>query len=135
MIPRLSDITIGQPIEIVQQPSLTYKADFQTGVISKSIDSLEAMEQAIHKILHTERYEHAIYNWNYGLELADLYGKPRAYVYSELKRRIKEALMQDDRITEVENFVFEKPERGGVMVRFTIHTIFGDIDTGRQVSM
>ncbi len=135
MIPKLSDINIGRTIEIVNHPSLTYSVDFQTGVVARKIDGLDAMKQAIQKILQTERYEHAIYNWNYGLELADLYGKPRAFVYSELKRRIKEALIQDDRITEVENFVFEKPERDGVMVRFTVHTIFGDIDTGRQVSM
>lgn len=135
MIPKLSDINIGRTIEIVNQPSLTYKADFKTGVIAKKIDGLDAIEQAIYKILQTERYEHAIYNWNYGLELTDLYGKPRAFVYSELKRRIKEALLQDDRVTDVDNFVFERVERDAIGVKFTVHTIFGDIVAGRQVSM
>ena len=135
MIPKLSDINIGRTVEIVNQPSLTYKADFKTGVIAKKIDGLYAIEQTIYKILQTERYEHAIYNWNYGLELADLYGKPRDFIYAELQRRIKEALIQDNRITEVDNFVFERVERDTISVKFKVHTIFGDIDAGRQVNM
>jgi hypothetical protein len=133
MIPKLEDVNIGQEIELEEQPSKTYGIDFHTGRVVGYIDGLDAMEQTIFKILSTERYEHEIYDWDYGFEVADLYGKPAPFVYSELKRRIKEALIQDDRITDVDNFTFESPKHDIVHVKFTVSTIFGEIDTSREV--
>ena len=72
------------------------------------VDDIDAIKQTIHLILSTERYEHIIYSWDYGVELVDLYGQPLSYVISELERRIIEALTQDDRIEDVINFEFEK---------------------------
>lgn len=133
MIPKLEDINIGQEIEIEEQPSRTYGVDFKSGRVVGYIDEIEAMEQAIFKILSTERYEHEIYDWDYGLEISDLYGKPTPFVYSELKRRIKEALIQDDRITDVTDFVFESIDKTTILATFTVHTIFGDIEASREV--
>lgn len=135
MIPKLHNIDIGQQIEIVQYPTFTYAIDFEKGTISKKVDGLPAMEQAIYKMLQTQRYQYAIYDWNYGFEIEDLFGKPRPYVLSELKRRIREALLVDDRIYEVDNFRFEAPSRDVIAVKFTVHTIFGEIDAGGQVMM
>ena len=128
MIPKIEGINIGDEIEIVEEPTYTYKLDFNRKEVKGYTDGIEAMKQAIYKILRTERYKYVIYDWNYGIELADLYGKPRPYVYSELKRRIREALLADDRVLEVRNFIFGAPERDAVAVRFTVGTIFGDID-------
>lgn len=134
MIPKIEDIKIGEDIEIIKEPSKTYKMDFKIGRITEYIDELESIEQAIYKILSTERYEYEIYDWDYGIETSDLFGKPTPFVYSELKRRIKEALMQDDRIIDVDNFMFESPKyRDVVSVQFTVHTIFGEIYTSREV--
>ncbi|MEN7878670.1 DUF2634 domain-containing protein, partial [Clostridioides difficile] len=60
-------------------------------------DDVEALKQTIFLILNTERYQHLIYSWNYGVELNDLIGEPISFVIPELERRIKEALIQDDR--------------------------------------
>src|SRR5690625_336636 len=109
MIPKIDNISIGEEIQIVEEPTFTYGIDFENNRIVKNIDGLEAMEQAIYLILNTERYRYLIYDWNYGVELSDLFGKDKAYIYSELKRRIKEALMTDNRITDVTNFEFENP--------------------------
>lgn len=128
MIPKIEDINIGDEIEIIEEPTNTYKLNLDTKEVKGYTDGIEAMKQAIYKILRTERYKYAIYDWNYGIELADLFGKPRAYVYSELKRRIREALFDDDRILEVDNFIFGAPERDVVTVSFEVDTIFGDID-------
>lgn len=128
MIPKLENLQIGQEIEIIEQPTNTYRLDINKKEIRGYTDGIEAMKQAIYKMLMTERYKYVIYDWNYGIELADLFGKPRSYVYSELKRRIKESLLDDDRIIEVDNFVFEAPKRDVVAVKFTVNTIFGDID-------
>jgi len=133
MIPKIEDINIGQEIEIVEEPTQTWK--IKGNRIIGYTDEIEAMEQAIYLILNIERYKHEIYDWNYGIELADLFGKDKAYVYSELKRRIKEALTTDDRITDVSGFIFESPERSIVHVKFIVHTIFGDIETSKEVSI
>ena len=133
MIPKIENINIGDEIEIVEEPSLTYALDFETGEIKGYKDELEAMKQVVFKILNTERYKYLIYDWGYGVELADLYGKDKAYVYSELKRRFREALMTDSRIIDVDNFTFESPKHDIVHVKFTVSTIFGDIDTSREV--
>ena len=92
------------------------------------------MKQVVYKILNTERYEHIIYSWNYGVELRDLFGEPVNYVISEIERRIKEALLQDDRITKVNEFEFEVVRRGVVHTKFTVHTIFGDIQEEKVVN-
>lgn len=109
------------------QPSTTYCLDKESGRIRGSVDRLEAMKQAIFLILNAERYAHLIYSWNYGSELQDLIGQPKEYAFPEIKRCITEALLQDDRITAVDNFVFETRGKK-VHVSFLVHTIFGGID-------
>ncbi|MDY6267914.1 MAG: DUF2634 domain-containing protein [Selenomonadaceae bacterium] len=97
-------------------------------------DELDAMRQAIYKIINTERYEYIIYSWNYGIELADLFGKPVPFVYAELPRRITEALMQDDRILSVGDFRMSYNKKGDVLAEFTVHTIYGDVDASKGVN-
>lgn len=97
-------------------------------------DNLDAIKQAIYLILNTERYQYIIYSWDYGVELLDLYGKPMPYVMSELPRRIKEALTQDDRIEDVTDFEFEK-KRKVLHVTFTVVTSFGNIPTEMEVDV
>ncbi|SJU51512.1 Protein of uncharacterised function (DUF2634) [Clostridioides difficile] len=45
---------------------------------------------------------------------------------SELKRRIKEALTQDDRIENVDEFIFEY-EKDSVLVKFTVFSIYSKL--------
>jgi hypothetical protein len=91
------------------------------------IAGLEAVRQAIFLILNTERYQTPIYSWNYGVELADLFGQPASFVKPELERRIRDALSQDDRITGVDGFSFESKGKT-VHCAFTVHTIFGSYE-------
>ncbi len=125
---------LDQDFEIEEQPSLTYKMNMDDGTIRGHTDGLEAVRQAIYKILMTERYQYIMYSWNYGIELLDLYGEPVTYVCPELKRRITEALLCDDRILSVDNFEFEFPKRGAVFTTFIVHTIFGDVKGEREVN-
>jgi phage baseplate assembly protein W len=103
MIPVGGSITNTQVRE-VQQPSLTWKIDFDKGRIVGMTDGLDAIKQAVIMILKTERYEHLIYSFNYGSELKGLVGAEPGFIRSDLKRRIKEALVQDDRIDDVTDF-------------------------------
>ncbi|RKJ76112.1 DUF2634 domain-containing protein [Butyricicoccus sp. 1XD8-22] len=75
-----------------------------------------------------------IYSWNYGIELADLFGMLVSYVCPELERRIIEALTQDSRIQSVTDFTFESPKRNVLHTTFTVHTIFGDFQAERTVN-
>ena len=99
-----------------------------------NIDELDAIAQACYKILNTERYQYVIYSWNYGIELQDLFGKPIPYVYSELPRRIKEALTQDDRINSVEDFELSY-DKGNVLAKFTVKTNLGNIEMEKGVNI
>lgn len=77
--------------------------------------------------MNTERYQYLIYSWNYGIELSDLYGQPIPYVYAEIQRRITEALLSDDRISNVTNFNFSNPQGGDVFTTFDVVTDYGII--------
>lgn len=133
MIPK-TDIDLTQYFEAARQPSRTYRLDMENNRISGMADGLEAVKQAVYLILNTERYWYPIYSWDYGAELNSLYGQPAGIVYPEIERRVTEALMQDDRITGVDGFSFEKAG-GTVRAFFIVHSIFGDIDIGKDVAI
>lgn len=122
-------------LKVVTLPSKQYKMDLAKNRIFDFCDGLEAVKQTVFKILNTERYAYLIYSWDYGIELVDLYGKSPMYVCPELERMIKEALLQDDRITDVTDFEFDTSTKGVVSVKFTVHTIFGDLDEGMVVNI
>lgn len=114
-----------------EQPSKQHR--MTSGRVLGCCDNLEAVKQAIFKILSTERYEYVIYSWDYGVELSDLYGKNPDYCCAELERRITEALLQDDRITAVDGFTFEKQKNGVIFLSFTVRTVFGEMDFSKEV--
>lgn len=110
-----------------RMPSYTPKIDFERNRIMGTVDNIDAMEQAIYLILQTERYESIIYNWYYGVEFDTLIGKSRELITSELERRIREALTEDDRINRISDFEIEFTSDKAI-ISFTVNTIFGDIE-------
>lgn len=118
--------------EFQSLPSFTYQLDMEKNCMAGKCDGVLAMKQAIYKILNTERYENHIYSWNYGIELKSLYGKPTSYVIPELKRRIQEALLQDDRIDSVDGFSFETNQEK-ILAKFTVHTNLGEFKEEMEV--
>lgn len=135
LLPDTSTSSIGETLAIAAlQPNKTYQMQIEEERIQSTLsERLAAVEQAAYKILNTERYAHVIYSWNYGVELADLFGKPIPYVLSEIPRRVREALVQDDRINDVTDFDISyvrdnaQGRRGDVLVRFNVRSIYGDI--------
>lgn len=134
MIP-LSSVNSKNGIKIVVQPSLSYKIKSEKERIEKNIDGIEAVKQSIYKVLMTERYKYLIYNWNYGIELEDLFGKPKSTAVMELPERIKDALKPDDRIKEVYDFEFNDIDKTTLAVKFKVKTIFGDSEIDWQVNL
>lgn len=133
-LPQTGDDINLMEFAIEEQPSRTYKLDIDRGRIRGMTDEADAMLQAVYLILSVERYQYPIYSFNYSVELADLIGQPKDYVMSEAKRRITEALTQDDRIESVDGWAFETTKKS-VIVTFTVHTIFGDIETTKEVAV
>ena len=131
MIPQISD-ELQSDFEFEEESSKTFKLNIDKNTIVNYTDELDAIKQAIYLILNIERYEHVIYSWNYGIEIADLFGKPVPFVLSELKRKIKEALTQDDRIHDVNAFSFDVV-KSMVHAKFTVITSYGEIEAEKVV--
>lgn len=120
--------------EVEADPSLTYAMrllDAEENKFVGRVNEEHAIRQAILKILNTERYEYEIYSWDYGIELKDLYGMPMAYCMSEVKDRITEALLADDRIREVGMFTVKQIGKRNLHVSFVV-TLERD---GRKIEM
>lgn len=96
------------------------------------VNGLEALKQAIYKVLATEQYEYPIYSFNYGIAWKELVGEERPYVRAEMKRMIQETLMRDDRIREVDGFKFAF-SGDTCQCTFNVSSIYGDIEIGTEV--
>ena len=51
-----SEIEINNNVVIQKIPTLTYRVQKEKEIVSGTVDELEAMKQAVFKILFTERY-------------------------------------------------------------------------------
>ena len=132
MLPAGLDI---KNLEVVKQPSLQHKMNLNDSFIAGKCDGKEGLKQAVYKILSTERYENVIYSRNYGVEFKDLFGQPVKTVIATIESRIKEALLQDDRITDVDGFIFDTSQKHKVSVTFTVHSELGDFEVLKEVAV
>ena len=133
MIPQTGGL-LRQDFSFIQLPSKTFKLDRENGCIVGMADGLEAVRQAVYLILNTERYQWLIHSWGYGAELQSLVGKPPDFCVAEIERRVREALLQDDRIRSVENFTFEVSKKT-IAAQFTVVSIFGEVPVGAEVTV
>ncbi len=114
-----------------KQVSKTYK--IEENKIVGFCDGKEALEQTIFFILNTERYNYLIYSNSYGSELNVISELDKDIAISELKRRISDAILQDDRVDNVGNFEFSYGE-DSVLVKFTVFSIYGNIKIEKEVN-
>lgn len=130
MIPtsNLDNLEIEESIETTR----TYKIIDNT--ISGYIDDLEALQQAINNVLNTEKYDYPIYSFDYGIELENLLGKDLEYIKIELKRRIEECLLGDERIISVSDFSFNQDE-DSLYCSFNVISIYGEISIDKEVDI
>lgn len=131
MIPE-SNMNIDLELTEDAKASKTYKLTDTS--IKGYIDNLEALKQFIYKVLSTERYEYPIYSFDYGIELESLIGKDIEYVQIELKRRIEECLLQDERIESVDNFLFERIG-DELICTFDVSSVYGNLLINKGVSI
>lgn len=129
LLPDLIDLSLFDA-ENAFYPTRTYKRSGNR--IFGFTDGREAVEQSIEKILNTERYSTPIYNGDYGVELEELIGMDINFVRADIQRRIVEALMEDDRVLEVSNFVLTRQNFNELFVTFTVETVEGITDIERN---
>lgn len=125
------DDEIDSDFDLETEPSLTYgmqmnEVSDKDNTFLGTVDDVDAIKQAILKIINTERYEYEIYSWDYGIELQDLVGKSMTYVLSEIEQRIVDAVTADDRIESVEDFNAFVVDKHSIYISFKAITMQQD---------
>ena len=114
------------------QPGRPYAIDPKRGRITGHREGLEAVRQAIYKILSTIRYEYIIYSDSYGTRLIDYMGSLTPYSWGDIERVIRTGLMYDDRISRVYDFRFEEGDKV-LYVTFRVDTDMGSLEYTQEV--
>lgn len=133
MIPQF-DFKVTE-LEDANTISLTYGLDLKNKRIVRKIDDIEAMKQAIFKILSTERQAHVIYDDSYGVELERFLGKDIDFIKSDVERTISEALLADDRILSITNFTINDLVKDSLHIEFKVNTVYGNISMKSEVNV
>lgn len=93
------------------------------------VSGIEALKVWITKILHTQLNRYQIYaGTSYGANIEDLVigkGYSTAFIQSELKREIETALLQNDDIEYMSDFVLTR-EKDKLDISFTVGTVYGE---------
>ena len=112
----------------LEQPTMTYKIDFETGRIQGFVDGIESVKQFIRKAIITERSKWRIYTDDYGCELSSMIGTDvtDGFLQSEIPRMVREAIEYDNRITSV-NEITARQNGDAVFIYSDISTIYGDV--------
>lgn len=133
-VPVINEVVSDYENELMS--SRTYRLDLDTKRITGFIDGVEAIRQAVYKVLDTERASFAIYSTpeglNYGGEIERFIGKSFGFIKSDMERTVTDALSQDERILGVKDFVVSDPVGDSLTVSLTVSSIFGDIYISRE---
>lgn len=133
MIPQGSVLVENPHVQIQQQPSRTYRLDWNRNRVIGMTDGLEAVKQAVFKILQTTRFKHLIYSSNYGCEIMRSLAADPSFVKSEIGRYVEEALLQDDRVKAVDD-IQVKLEQDRALVTLTVVTEAGSFPVSQEVN-
>ncbi|MFA9462921.1 MAG: DUF2634 domain-containing protein [Velocimicrobium sp.] len=129
----IQSVLLDEAFEIQDELESTKTYQLFDFKIQGYIEGMQALKQSIYKILSTQQYEYPIYSFDYGINLESLIGKEAAYVKVELKRRIKECLLQDKRVQDVTDFVFDVGE-DTICATFKVVSMYGEITITQEVS-
>lgn len=129
-----SDLDLVQGVTFAAQPTRTWGINRATGRIVGEIDGFAAVRQAVEIILRVERFRWQIFLPSSGTEWRGLIGEDAGYVAAELQRRIREALMMDDRVTGIRDFAHSF-DGDNLTADLTVTTVYGDINTSLEVNL
>lgn len=132
MIPVEYTDELQNDFTIITQPTRTYRLNFTGKPSTGMLDGVEAMKQAIYMILYSERYVYEMFSWNYGVEFWPCFQESDPVLaMAKVETAIREALLQDDRITAVDSFSFEPDEtnKKALHVTFNVLTTEGNVES------
>lgn len=118
-----------EEVTVETQPNKTYSLDLKKGEIGSLIDGEQALRQFILKAIETARFRFLIYSDEYGSELDSLIGEDisQELLNTEIPRVITDALIYDDRVKAVNNFVITR-ESDKLFITFSVDTVGGIIN-------
>lgn len=121
-------------VSVESMPSLTWYINKDTNRIQGTVDNYDAVVQAVQVILNVERFRWQIYSPYSGMQWRGLIGEDPGYVAAELQRRIRDALMMDDRVTGVKDFKYSIAD-DVLTASLTVTTVYGDVQTTTEVNI
>ena len=127
-------LNIAAGVVFEQQPSRTWRINKETQRIQGDCDGWQAVRQAVEIILNVERFRWQIYRPYSGMQWEGLIGQDPGYVAAELQRRIREALMMDDRVRGISDFTYTM-EGDRLTASLTVNTVYGDYETSVEVTL
>lgn len=133
MLPQ-SRIDLSQGVVFQDQPSLTWIADPVTNRLRGRGDNYEAVRQAVEVIVNVERFKWQIYTPNFGTDYDGLLGTEPGYAASELRRRLEDAFLPDNRILRITDYVYSF-QGVSLSVSFNVQTVFGDVPGSMEVPL
>lgn len=133
MLPQ-STVNISTGVTYVQQPSKTWYINKDTNRIQGEADGITAAQQAVDIILNVERFLWQIYSPYSGMQWDGLIGQNPGYVASEIQRRMKDALLMDDRIRGISDFSYTM-DGNSMTVSLTVDTVYGETQTTVEVNL
>lgn len=112
-----------------------YGIDFNTGQLTgRIVEGIEAIKVWVWNCLHSERYRHAIYSWQYGVEYEQYIGQTVTdeYLQNDCQTETEEALLVNPYITGIDNFEAELMN-DTLKISFTLETAFGETEVSENV--
>lgn len=121
-------------VSVESMPSLTWYINKDTNRMQGTVDNYDAVVQAVQVILNVERFRWQIYSPYSGMQWRGLIGEDPGYVAAELQRRIRDALMMDDRVTGIKDFKYTIAD-DVLTASLTVTTVYGDVQTTTEVNI
>ena len=133
MLPQYN-IDLSRGVVFQDQPSLTWIADPVTNRLRGRGDNWEAVRQAVEVIVNVERFKWQIYTPNFGTDYGGLLGTDPGYAASELRRRLEDAFLPDNRILGIKDYAYTFRDVS-LTVTFTALTVFGDVPGSMEAAL
>ncbi len=125
--------------EVMEQVELPYPyeygVDFDTGQLTGTIvGGIEAIKVWIWSALHTQRFQYAIYSWDYGADMEQYIGSAvtSEFLETDCHDEVEETLKICPYITGISDFAVEL-DGSQLHMEFLVHTIYGDTEVATDV--
>lgn len=129
----LADETVMEAVNLPYP--YEYEVDFDTCQLTGAIVSgIDAIKVWIWNALHTQRFRHAIYSWDYGADMEQYMGQAvtEEFLNTDCHDEVEETLLVSPYITGIDNFVAILDD-SHLYIDFTVRTIYGDTEVNTRV--